>query len=390
MTRLHPALVVVLLGACSVDRSVLDEQVFGCRSDGDCTDGYGCQLVDATGDGFCAPIAASADACDGFVTAGELCLTECVPGGEPCAEDLACVSNDVQRGDEGYCAPVDTCTTDADCGQDACLSTVIRDFVRWVWGPHEFPVPGDLSCVPRCSEGLQCPDGTECLDSLLGGLEYCLPRCGDDQTCPLGFACFATAGTSIGICVPGVPLLSCQDDSSCLVGDCVTLGEGETTFDLCLSPCDGSVETPPCTDAPLVDGRLNVYQCVADPGSGGEYCVLRGGYLKGCDLVRQDCVDGLICEEVPDGFGGVTAACLRRCRWQAGAPNQDPDGVCAEGAFCAPFSQLVGPEFPDSCAFDLDDGTACLFDDQCASGACHLEMELVCSDQAGVGCCGPP
>jgi hypothetical protein len=379
---------LALLVGCSVDRSVLDEQVFGCRRDGDCTDGYGCQLVDATGNGFCAEVASSAAECDGFVTAGDLCLSECVPGGEPCAEDLACVSSDVLQGEAGYCAPLDTCSADADCaGEEACLSTVIREFVGTLWGPHEFAEASNLSCVPRCADGGDCPTGTECLDALLPGLAYCLPRCGDDSACPLGFACYATAGTSIGICMPGISGLECRDDASCLAGTCETFGEGDQEIQICVSSCDGSVEAPPCTDAALVGGRLNVYQCTA-VAEGGEFCIFRGGYLHSCDPDRrsQDCVDGLVCQLVP-AEGGQAAACVQSCVPDAAAPNQDRNGDCADNAFCFPGS-FVDPPFIDACVFDMADGAACLFDDQCASGACHLETS--CGDQPDLGCCGPP
>ncbi len=387
--RLAGALGLALLGSCTVDRSALDEEVFGCRRDSECTEGYGCQLVGALGDGFCVPIASDPGDCDGFVTASGLCLTECVPGADRCDRELECVSNDVELSGTGYCAPVDTCSRDAECGgDDACLSTVIHDFTRALWGPHEFPRAEELSCVPRCGEGGECPEGTDCLAAFVVGLEYCLPRCGEDAACPLGFACYATPGTSIGICIPGVTGLECRDDASCLTGRCETfVGEDEAEFNVCVAPCDGGVAAPPCTDATIVDGALNVYQCTAVPGI-GEYCLFRGGYLHSCDPARPgDCVDGLSCEQVPAEGGGTAPACVRSCVPDFAAPNQDQNGDCTDNAFCYPGSQ-VAPPFIDTCIFDLRDGSGCLFDDQCESGACHLELS--CGQDEGVGCCGPP
>lgn len=388
MTR-RLAVLALVAGACSVDRSALDEDVFMCRRDGDCSEGYGCQLVGATGGGFCVPIADSADDCDGFTTADDLCLDECVPGGDDCDRELACISNDVEAGGAGYCAPADACSSDDECGDgEACLSTVIRDFVDAVWGPHDFPRPGELSCVPRCEGGEGCPEGTDCLAAFVTGVEYCLPRCGDDAACPLGFACFATPGTSIGICVPGVTGLECRDDASCLAGGCETFEGQDQQFQVCVTPCDG--EAPPCTDATIVDGALNVYQCTpVSDGAGmplGEFCLFRGGYLHACNLGRPgDCVDGLTCQEVPDGAGGTTPVCVRACTPDFAQPNQDANGDCADNAFCYPGS---GFGFIDACVFDLADGAQCLFDDQCEGGACHLEAQ--CDQDEGLGCCGPP
>lgn len=383
------ALFLALVAACSVDRSALDEEIFPCRGASDCLDGYGCQLDDASGNGFCAPEVEEGGRCDGFRTAGGLCIAECNPGGAGCDGDLSCVSIDIIGGDGGYCAPLDTCSSDAECpGDQACLSTVVAEFVDALWGPMQFPDPSDLSCVVRCDEDGECPTGTECLGTLLQGLEYCVPRCGDDSACPLGFACYSTtAGTSIGLCLPGLPGLTCRDDASCLAGPCQTFGEEPDTIDLCVAPCDGGGAAPACTDASMVDGRLNVFQCTEVAG-GDEYCVFKGGYLHQCALenLNADCVDGLECALVPDGQGGQAPACIRDCTYDPGSPNLDANGDCSDNAFCYPGT-LVDPPFIDTCVFDLPNDVPCLFDDQCESGACRLEVS--CGEQPELGCCGP-
>lgn len=376
-----------LAAACSVDRSVLDEQHFACRRDGDCIEGYGCQLLDATGNGFCAPLVDEARACDGFRTVEGLCLAECVPGAGACEGDLECLTSDVVRGEAGYCVPEDACSSDADCGDgQACMSSVIDDFVDLVWGPKHFDAATALSCVPRCGDDGSCPAGTECLDSIAADLRYCLPRCGDDAECPLGLACYATAGTSIGICIPGIAGLECRDDSSCLVGRCTAFGADDSRIQICTSPCDASVPDPDCSAGATVDDELNVFSCSAVQGA-GEYCLFLGGYLHVCNPAYQstDCVQGLECTSVVDPRTQQPIdVCARDCTWDPGSANHDALSDCSENAFCFPGAQFG---FIDTCVFDLPDGNACDVGDECISRFCDMAAE--CDQTEGLGCCAP-
>ena len=388
--RLCVAVALALLAACSVDRSALDEDVFACRRDADCIAGYGCQLVDAVGHGFCAQSPDDAGDCDGFVTGAGLCLAECDPGDSSCGPDLSCLSTDIVHGDAGYCAPVDPCSSDADCSsEEVCMDHMLDDFVDLLWGPRPFPATAALSCVPRCGAEGQCPAGTECLDSFAESLTYCLPRCGDDSECPLGFGCWATAGTSIGVCIPGVPGLDCQDDSNCLAGVCTTISDDSGSVAVCASPCDASVSEPICGTAEIEDGRLNVLACTTLPDDGGDYCLFRPGYLHRCEPNFlgpgvSNCAPGLDCMPFDDGNGGSVNGCARACTFDPGVPNQDRDGDCSENAFCFRGS-AVG--LFDLCLYDLPDGSVCGVGDQCASRIC--DPTLSCADDGTLGCCVP-
>lgn len=393
-----PALISLLAGSCSVDRKVLDERDFPCRSDADCIDAYGCQLVTPAGDGFCAPRVDAARDCDGFRTVDGLCLPQCVPD-EPssCEPERECFSSDVVGAEVGYCVPETLCSSDDDCGDaEACLSTAIRNIIGYVYGQYEIEDVG-LSCIPTCEQGNEddCPTGTECF------IGYCMPRCGDDSECPLGFGCSSGAGSSIGLCIPGVPWLltpvKCRDASSCLVGSCTSYtvpGTTDDTISYCIAPCDGSVTDPACSRERVVDGRLNVYTCGHIPPyedqvlpEVGEQCVFVGGYMGFCDPGRfsDDCASGLDCREVYDSVTQRTYnLCVKDCTYDAGAPNLDRLGDCTDDAFCYPVDESDA----GVCLYDLPVDAVCQFDEHCGSGVC--DREASCEQPAeDLGCCAP-
>lgn len=375
--------VIVMLAGCSVDRSALEDRVFECASDGDCAMGYICQVVDATGTGYCTRRTDPGE-CAGVSTEDEACLAECSVDSQEstmaCGEGMECQRTDM-LGEAGVCLATQTCSADSDCteGENArCLSSYVLDEPNPFTIDHLSCVRGD--CDPDANgqddEGV-CLQNEVCVGAYWAGFwsvleSVCLPRCGDDGACPPGFGCYAVNGEDFGPCVPGLPGMTCHSDLDCLAGTCEELN-GEMR---CLVPCEVG-GTVVCSDeAVTTDGpALERLVCVAGA------CLVRD-YLALCET-SATCGPGFGCSTVdlgpdytPDPWMGCVLACNPLLR----------NDACPPDAFC----ELVNdrgllPQY--GCWRKLPDGGPCLSHDSCASGFC--DQEASCGTEPGVGCCAP-
>ncbi|MBI2897658.1 MAG: hypothetical protein HYY06_29130 [Deltaproteobacteria bacterium] len=365
---------VLVLAACSVDRSVLDERVFGCESDADCASGWVCQIVDASG-GFCTPRAEPGE-CAGVYTLDEACLAECSiespESATGCDPSEGCLRSDALD-DVGVCIGAETCNVDSDCvAGERCLSGYVIE------GSHPFTLD-HLSCVRgECDTDRDGEDDGVCHEDevcvaaywtgIWGGLgSMCLPKCGDNGLCPPGFGCYSVNGEDFGPCVPGLPAMTCRQDLDCLAGSCEEDARGEMR---CRVPCesDGSV----VCDADLVDPNSPAIErltCVAGQ------CLARD-YLSVCQTAEV-CGTGFECREVD--LGGETEpfdACVLPCNPLA------PQTGCPDDAFCTWLAFAVA-----GCVRRLPDGSPCDTDDWCESSSC--DRTTPCGSDELPGCCVP-
>jgi len=292
----------VFFAACTVDDSPLDTRVFACTNDGSCGDGWGCKRATPYAVDFCAERCTPGDvrSCDGICTDDGLCLRGCQinPDGTATAcpsEDYSCIGTSIES-NSGVCYPVKVCAADTDCpaGQ-ACLS-------------EGFNVER-LYCVPNSSVA-ECAAGSVSASDLLGAaFPYCFPTCRtSDSVCPPGFGCLTQLALfTEPACIPGVPGVSCKDDSNCLIGGCRDVGGV------------GRICTITCNDA---SRRYSADGCTGL----AEFAGFDGLYTMECDTAAGGGIDGGLCS----------------VRYQLGWPSCTPPGMaypCAStpaGTECLP------------------------------------------------------
>lgn len=280
----------------------------------------------------------------GTLPEGDHCVPICPP--DEVAVGESCVPKPAATPDAGGDA---TDFPTADAGDDAAVPDT---------GPTPDASPGGATGAP-CGKGADCDGGT-CLD-WPGG--YCTALDCDGGSCAGGDVCAPLPGGNQG-CLAG-----CSSGSDCREGEqackALPLGGGAVR-----SACHG-VEAP---GGGLGDTCAGDVACagaaVCLPSMPGGYCA-----ILGCDAAP--CPDGGVC--VP--FGGV-ATCLRAC-------DDDADCGGAPGAErrCAPLKALdkTKVEVCISGAAGGKVGDACLNDFECATGACEVLGEGVCT-QSGEPC----
>jgi hypothetical protein len=296
------------------------------------------------------------------------------------------------------CGPVQqTCTNDADCGDDA-FCTPSEDGTIQV-------------CAEACDAQNPCPDEMACVD--VDGAFRCLAITGE---IPIDESCDSDTACETGACVgdPGfercAPL--CVDNDGC--------GDGERCYQIeqrrvCLPPIDDriageSCETPRqcdsgyCVATPQTTGAVCVVDCLnaacegegqvcARLDNGAEVCVLGGNDGEAC-TTPETCVSDR-CVVDTDG----DAICTRGCDYDC-----DPGWACVPDAddalVCMPLLETRAPQTPCASARQCASGLCVHFDtgtvdhgDLCAvrcgdSGACF--NDTVCWETSvGPDVCGP-
>jgi hypothetical protein len=332
-----------------------------CLSPGDCTSKV-CTVL-----GACAP-----PECGDGVKNGDETDTDCGgPCGATCGTGKSCdteadclngvcnamtmkcaaptCTDDVKNGDEtdtdcgglcgSSCGPGDSCEVDEDCVGDTCSGTV---------------------CLPSCTDGIQnnAETGLDC-----GG-----PIC--TSTCEVGTPCFVPSDCASASCADGF----CCDapcNGTCLACSAALKGDGE----------DG--ECGPAAQGTDPHGSCNI-QAPSTCGDSTGVCDGMGACEKhvagtACGDAAS-CVDGL--QTNPDSCDGAgtcldafTLECgLYACAGTTCGTTCVGDSQCAPNAYCAAMSCLVKKE----------NGSACLGNNQCASGQC---VDGVCCETACTGPC---
>ena len=386
--RAPASLAAALLLGCTVSPpDVLDEGFFACESAEDCGPDQGCAEGNVYSADFCRP------ACDrdepsscpgGVCTAAGACLRRCTidPDGsaEGCAgPDFTCVRTDAIR-DEGVCFPVEGCSRSSDCDDDVeqlCLNDALGlptttsglrfDNLYCTARPDEEGrcAQGYLAFEIADTEGGRTPDGRPRTTTV------CYPPCdpgGGEPWCPPSTTCFRGFGELVGSpsmppCLPGVWGLPCEDDTQCLLGRCLPVGDGQRA---CTETCEdadaligGCGELGRFSEALGVSTRM---RCEAVEGE--RTCVPRYELLGLCDD-HLDCVgdEGTECETVRVDRETTVHVCVRFC--------VDAEDCATETGGDAQDYRCLETEGPSGiCMAKRGLGSRCVDDEDCREGSC--------------------
>ncbi len=263
----------------------------GCHTNDDCGSGLFCDVTT----GVCVPtdVCGSTASCctaDSQCAFGNVCdeVTRlCVPG---CRNDGDCVlglgCDGVGLGRLGACGI--SCTSDVLCGPQELCNIAAKKCQRDTRGPYCFGCSGGVSSDDCGAFGNYC-----LLDTIAGG-SYCGVDCSDLQACPVGYACKDV------IILPQATLPTCAlpercTDSSCertssacdVDEDC---GEGPPGSD-CPRADVGNCETDAtvacATDADCATGRCLKQTCRVREGAVRGICTC----TKDSDCPRDRCLD---------------------------------------------------------------------------------------------------
>lgn len=373
-----------LSGCVVTPPELLDEGFFACTSPAECGPDQGCAEGNVYSPDFCRPACDLDDpsSCpDGVCTARGACLERCTiqPDGsnDGCASpDFTCVRTDAIR-DEGVCFPVEGCSRTSDCNDDVeqlCLNDALglpasTTALRF----------DNLYCTARVDAEGRCAEGYlrfTFADPEGGTTAVCYPPCdpsGGAPYCPPSTTCFRGFGELAGFpatppCLPGVWGLPCEDDTQCLIGRCLPVGEDQ----------DGTARracTETCEDAEALglgcDG-LSTFAEALGVGTrmhcgevrGEEVCVPRYDLLALCDDSLA-CVggDGAACEAVEVDVDTVAHVCIRFC-------IDAQDCASETGGEAADYRciETAGPS--GVCMRKRPLGGRCADDEDCREGVC--------------------
>lgn len=379
-----PALILVLLSACSVDHTGLGPDIDAsvgpaCTNAGDCVSDDPC-AIPACNDGVC-----SFAGCDfGLVCDGTTCVprSACDPG--LCAADGAnparCAIGEC-RGD--LCASVVTCTDDSLCCNEGCV---------------DCPVDETDPCMQPACDGSSCgreprPAGTPC--NVNGNFCEGFGTCDEVGQCTVGLErCGQECDEEADACVGCLedddcpPIVTGNNCPAALGDECTAMVTPSRTVFTCSD--DQRCEEGPTTDDPVIRcNRENGVTCADStfPGFGpceyGSECVLTGVARQNrsdftCEggreapFVAAACTEMLVpleerdsCDRSTDGRMCSTPPADRElgsCDWMgtcdetATRPVTTYASSCDSGA-CDPRGSTVAP-FMQACNRDRD-GNAC-------------------------------
>jgi hypothetical protein len=361
---------VTLAAACTVDDSSLDTALFECASDGSCGAGWGCVRATPYAVDFCAP-RCTATTCDGICTNDGLCLRGCqiyadgttstCPG-----TDFDCIRTSVES-DSGVCYPVTVCASDADCSSgEACLS-------------DEFHIDR-LYCVPSAAPGTTCAAGSvSASDFLVGIPPYCFPTCATaDRICPPGFGCLhqttlAADPPAPPPCIPGIPGISCDDDSNCLFGSCLDTGAPGRVCTITCNEASRRYGAAGCDGLSQGNGFDRIFRMECDPAAGGGtdggLCSVRYalGWPSCTDATgAYPCTSdppGTSCMPVDTRDGATVDVCTRACT--AAEPT-----VCDPRATGRNYCLTISLAGDGLCMPRVPLGESCYTDAGCSEGTC--------------------
>lgn len=318
----------LVLAGCMVERPpILDDGYFACVDASDCGPGQGCAEGNVYAPDFCRPECDPDDpaSCPGGVcTASGACLRGCqirADGGDSgCPSEFTCVRIDALR-DEGVCWPVDGCSRSDECDDETeqCINDALG--LPGMTASLKFD---NLYCTARPDQDARCPEGYLTFDvqtneDLSGTETVCYPPC--DVTgatlCPPATTCFGPFGDlftgtpDTPPCFPGFWGLPCEDDTHCLIGRCLPVGDGRRA---CTETCETArAEFGGCDRLEgLGEGLLVFSRIGCEEVAGTMTCVPRYDLGSLCDD-NLDCVaDGVGCDPVVVGTTD-TRVCVREC-----------------------------------------------------------------------------
>lgn len=373
----------VLLAGCTVSRpDVLDDGLFACASPEDCGPGQGCAEANVYGPDFCRPACDLDDpsTCpDGVCTAAGACLERCTIDADGntvgCAgEDFECVRVDAIR-DEGVCYPVRNCSRTADCagegaGPQLCLNdalglpaTTIDEGVRFDNLYCTAAPDGDGRCpMGYLSFSFANPDGST--------TDVCYPPCDPDggaPWCPPATTCFRGFGELAGTptqppCLPGVWGLPCADDTQCLIGRCLPVGDGARA---CTETCEeAEALVGGCPGLERVGEVFGSAARMACEDVGGvATCVPRYDLLSLCDDQLECVGDDTTCTLVSFTGGTSVHVCVRECLDAQDCATGVPGGTAAD-------YRCVDVGETSVCMRKRANGARCSVDQDCRDGVC--------------------
>jgi len=226
-----------------------------CCSELDCPQGFGClyfsgvQLclpsrIFPAGWEFTAPVGAS-----------------CGPAGNSCRSGLCYVQQD-------RC--MQSCCTDADCGQAPCswssTGSTLRSFCDGAALLGDWPGAFCSGMPHECMSGICLPDA----GSPLGGI--CAAPCCSERDCPAGLGCAQVAGP-----------WGASGARGAIAYACVELARGQGgPGDQCAGPDDGGS----CSSGLCVEGRCSSTCCTDAHCPAGFVCQVaangEGSYIRAC------------------------------------------------------------------------------------------------------------
>ncbi len=365
------AVAAALVGCAVTPPAVIDDGLFACTDPAeDCGPGQGCAEGNVYSPDFCRPACDPDDpsSCPGGVcTARGACLAGCTilaDGSDTgCAEEFTCVRIDALR-DDGVCWPVDGCTRSDECDDETeqCINEALG--LPAMTSSLSFD---NLYCTARPDEEQRCPEGYLTFDApsptdLRGTVRVCYPPCAVDGStlCPPATTCFGpfgdifTGSPERPPCFPGFWGLPCEDDTHCLIGRCLPVGEGRRA---CTETCAGAEGLGGCQGLDGLGEGLFVFSRLTCEDVGGvETCVPRFDLGSLCDA-QLDCVADAPCAAVT--LGDIdTRACVRAC-------DSSADCVAGTGGVEAEYRCVGG-----LCRRRRRDGSRCAVNDECLSGIC--------------------
>jgi hypothetical protein len=310
-------------GSCQV--------IAGCVNNDDCGAGQFCDARDAT----CVPLDVCGDATccaiDGQCPFGSVCepiTFRCVQG---CRDEGDCrLGQGCEGGGFGRLGTCGTrCTTDQLCGPGQLCEAETGTCVRDDRGPY---------CV-GCAGGVQSDDcgsrGNYCLLDTINGGAYCGVDCSQGQACPNAYECRDV------IILPAATLPTCALPEACEAGvcarsqtscaqdeDCPEGPPGSNCPRADIGNCDTDVTTACASDADC-EGSCLKQECRGREGASFGVC----SCTRNSDCPRDRCVGG-------DAAAGVRGSCELSGHDCYGDPDCDVitcvQGGCLLGRNCKP------------------------------------------------------
>jgi hypothetical protein len=411
---------VVILGACSVDASKLEDRLYVCdpgtAADQCGTDSTGRPMTCFAGDqlgggGFCT---ATCDNPTVWSHGGDVCLSShaelafCQPrSGDARAtcplDGQNCLRTDVLK-DEGVCVAAPVCEEDQDCSATFPRYTCLGTLLRTLYGPGAGLTTDHLHCVVEgCdAQGSACPEGEVCLPKVVARSssppDICVPKCDAALNCPPNHLCYRkVSGSAVpAVCIPGLLGFGCTSDNDCLMGTCVA-DEGRG---VCTIACTDDAECARFSDArgPFVCADLAATSpnapewrfCMNPVSLGGttctsnanckpeEVCTGEQPVLSPGEQPHECRLPCTSSAECPPRYGIVHACVSGTCfpgRFYVpcqGDTDCIPDMTCLEAP---PIDSPAGGERPTVCTY------TCAVDEDCDS---HVLTERHARCEAGV------
>ncbi|MGE0787653.1 MAG: hypothetical protein AB7S26_18400 [Sandaracinaceae bacterium] len=362
-----------LLSGCVVERpNTIDDGYFACTSPSDCGEGQACAEGNVYAPDFCRPACDQDDpsTCPGGVcTARGACLEGCrflADGSDSgCPNDFTCVRIDAVD-QEGVCWPVKGCSRSDEC--DTATEQCLNDALG-LGNPNPALRFDNLYCTARPDAAMRCPEGYLAFQvptsQDLGGTEtVCYPPCDTDGStlCPPATTCFGPFGDlftgtpDTPPCFPGFFGLPCEDDTHCLLGRCLLVGDGHRA---CTQTCEAATrDFGGCEQLEGGGEGLAVFSRMrCDDVGGTPTCVPRYDLGSVCDDNLSCVTSDAACSTVMAGTV-ETHVCVRSC---------DGDDDCWPDTGGLPSEYRCANRI---CVRRRRNGSRCASDQDCVSTHC--------------------